>query len=535
MIGLLESKPRDARYLVFWTTTLVVTDDVEWLLERLQMESSEGRKAVIATLIVYTQRLWNEEAEELVYLTHLEDETLAREVGSLFASVEIESEKAEEQRRLHEQFRRWEKEDEEPPPDPPVSARVVSALDDFEAGDVEAFWQGVYHFMQFDERGFESVGGAEWDITALPGWEAVDDEARARIVEAAKRYVLEGDPRTDEWFGTEVTYRPAFAGYRALCLLLRFAPEFLEGLPAYMWEKWVPSILTFPVTLNTEEEKNPHLRLVATAYDRVPNRIISILIALIDQENAKGHVFVTRSLERCWDDRLAHAVLEKAKDPSLRTRTLGILLGDLLDYGLREAREYTEALVASGPGEDHDQPEQAAVVASALFFSADDCGWRVLWPAMQADARFADAVVDEICSGARHSNLPFKHLTERQVADLYVWMAKRYPRSEYFIDWGHGMITYGRKENISEWRDDAMEHLRDRGTFEACRQIGRVMEELPVLWETLKWTLHAARAQARRRTWLPPNPEHVLALAPPAPRQGCQRSYARPPARSTAR
>lgn len=39
------------------------------------------------------------------------------------------------------------------------------------------------------------------------------------------------------------------------------------------------------------------------------------------------------------------------------------------------------------------------------------------------------------------------------------------------------------------------------------------MAELPELRETLKWTLYGAKAQARRRTWLPPEPEHVLALA----------------------
>lgn len=75
------------------------------------------------------------------------------------------------------------------------------------------------------------------------------------------------------------------------------------------------------------------------------------------------------------------------------------------------------------------------------------------------------------------------------------------------------MITYGRKENISEWRDGMMEHLRNRGTFEACRQIERVAAELPELRETLKWTLYQARAEARRQTWLTPRPEHVLALA----------------------
>ncbi len=513
MIGLLESEPEDAHYLVSWKTTLVVINDVGWLVERLRTESSDGKRAAIAALIGQTYRLWDDEAEELVYLAHLEDETLAGEVGRFFAPVELGSEEAEEERRSHERFRRWEKEDEEPPPNPPVSARMRSALDDFEAGDVEAFWASVYELMQYDERGRGRVSGAEWDMTGLPGWEAADDGTRGRIVEAAKRYVLEGDPRTAEWFGKGVTYRPAFAGYRALCLLLRFAPEFLQGLPADVWEKWVPSILDFPVTLNTKEEKEPHLRLVAMAYDRAPDRLISTLLALIDQEDAKGHVFVTRSLERCWDDRLARAVLEKAKDPKLKARTLGVLLGDLLGHGVREARDYAEALVSSGPRGDQRQLERAAVAAGVLFFSAEDCGWGVLWPAMQEDEGFADAVVDEVGSGARRSDLPFKHLTERQVADFYLWMARRYPRSEYFIEWGHGMITYGRKENISEWRDEAVTHLRDRGTFEACRQIERVIVELPELRETLKWTLDAARAQARRRTWLPPAPEHVVALA----------------------
>jgi predicted NACHT family NTPase len=514
MIGLLEFEPEDARYLVSWKTALVVINDVGWLVERLRTESSDGKRAAIAALIGQTYRLWDDKTEELVYVAHLEDETLARQVGRFFAPVELGSEAAEEQRRWHEQFSRSEKEDEESaPPDPPVSARVLNALDDFEAGDVEAFWASVYELMQYDERGSGRASGAEWDMTGLPGWEAADDGTRARIVEAAKRYVLEGDPRTAEWFGKGVTYRPAFAGYRALCLLLRFAPEFLQGLPADVWEKWVPSILDFPVTLNTKEEKEPHLRLVAMAYDHAPDRLISTLLALVDQEDAKGHVFVTRSLERCWDDRLARAVLEKAKDPKLKARTVGVLLGDLLGHGLREARHYAEGLVSSGPRRDEVQLERAAVAAGVLFFSAGDCGWGVLWPAMQEDDGFADAVVDEVCSGARRSDLPFKHLAERQVADLYVWMARRYPRSEYFINWGNGMITYGRRENISEWRDEAVTHLRDRGTFEACRQIERVMVELPELRETLKWTLDAARAQARRRTWLPPTPEHVLALA----------------------
>ena len=515
MIGLFMPDKDDVYYLIYGRTPLVIGRDVGWLLEMLRSEGVEQRKAIIAALVGYAHRLWDEEAEEAVYLAHLEDRALAREVGRVFAPVELGSEEAETQRRTHERLSEWEKEDEEsPPPDPPVKDLVVSALDEVEAGDVEAFWARVYELMQYDERGFGSVSGAEWDMTALSGWEAADDGTRARVIEAAKRWVSEGDPRTEEWLGKDLAYRPAFAGYRALCLLLRFAPDFVEELSIDSWEKWTPIILDFPVTLNTDEEKEPHLQLVATAYDRAPDRFVSTLVTLIDHANAKDHMFVTRSLERCWDDRLARAVLQKAKDPALKPTTFGVLLGDLLGYGPPEAQEFVEATVTCGVGGDQEHSRRAVVAAHALFHGLEDSGWDVLWPAMQGDDRFGGAVVEEISSGVRHADLPYEHLTERQVADFYLWMAGRYPRSEYFVEHGgEGFITYGLKENISEWRDGVMGHLRNRGTFEACRQIERIADEMPELREELKWTLYQARAEARRRTWFPPEPRHVLELA----------------------
>lgn len=287
----------------------------------------------------------------------------------------------------------------------------------------------------------------------------------------------------------------------------------MEELSADVWEKWIPIILDFPVTLNTEEEKEPHLRLVAMAYDRAPDHLISTLLVLIDHEDDKGSVFVTRSLESCWDDRLAHMVLDKAKDPALKPATFGVLLDELLRYGMKEAREFAEALVTTGAQGDEEHVRRAATAARALFYATQDSGWDVLWPAMQEDDEFGSVIVDELSSGVRHADLPYESLTEREVADFYIWMAIRYPRSEYFVDYGHGMVTYGRKENISEWRDSAVEHLRNRGTFEACRQIERIAAEMPELQETLKWTRYIAMDQARRHTWLSPEPEDVLALA----------------------
>lgn len=219
MIGLLATDQEDAFYLIHWKTPLVTGDDVGWLVDMLKSEASEQRKAAIAALVKYTQRLWDDESEEQVYLAHLKDQALAREVDSVFAPVELGTESAETQRRTHERISEWEKEDEEPPPpDPPVSVLIANALDKFEAGDLEAFWARVYGLMEYDERGRRNVSGAEWDMTALPGWEAADDGTKARIIEAAKRWLLEGAPQTDEGSAkTSSTTRHSLATGRSAC------------------------------------------------------------------------------------------------------------------------------------------------------------------------------------------------------------------------------------------------------------------------------------------------------------------------------
>ena len=250
------------------------------------------------------------------------------------------------------------------------------------------------------------------------------------------------------------------------------------------------------------------------AYERVSDALISSLLALIDYDDANdGHVFVIRRLERCWDDRLARALFEKSKEPTLKPRTLGILLEDLLGYGLREGRDFAESLVVSSTEAGEKQRERGIAAAQALVFTTEDSGWPVLWPAIQRNDGFGSAVVDAVAEGARHSDLPQKNLAEQQVADLYMWLARFYPDSEYYVASGSGMVAYGRKEYIADWRDRVLRHLQDRGTFEACRQIERVAAELPELREKLKWTVYQARAEARRQTWVPPEPEHVLALA----------------------
>lgn len=514
MLELLQAEEDDAWLLVHYKTPLLLKKDATWLIEKLEGETSHRKRAVLATLLQRAFYGWDDEQHEIVYLAYQRNPALTDEVSRFFDPVDLSSEEAKDQRRYYEEINsRRERREERPPPDPPLAERVIRAVEDSERGDVEAFWQRLYYFLQFDVSGFARVSEVEWDITALPGWKAADAATRGRIVEAAKRYVLEGDPSTSEWLGMGVIYYPAFAGYRAFRLLMNITLDLVSEMPAYVWERWAPMILDFPISTGTEEEE-PHLELVAMAYRHAPDAFIDTLLFLVDKENEeKGYLFVLSDLKNCWDDQLARILLEKAMDQRLKPPCLKLLLEALLDYGLDEASVLAESLVGSWSEGNEDERSRAVAAAEALVFHTSDGGWSVVWPMMQRDAEFAGKLVEATANGAHHSDLSSKRLSERQAADLYIWLVRRYPPSDYYITYRDDRLTsIGLKESIALWRDDIPRDLQNRGTVEACRQIERLAVELPELQDTLKWTLYQAQAETRRKTWVAPNPQHVLNL-----------------------
>src|SRR5262249_23817949 len=185
----------------------------------------------------------------------------------------------------------------------------------------------------------------EPDLTVLPGWQAADVSTRMRIVETAKKYILDQDAEPHKWLDTNIWYRPAAAGYKALRLLLQEAPDFIPVLSSDVWKKWAPIILAYPTPGDTGEDTAPHRELIRLAYQHAPDEVIHSLMVIINKEN-KAHdcIFITRKLADCWDDRLAHAVLEKLQDLTLQPESMGSLLRELLEHHVAEARAFAASL-----------------------------------------------------------------------------------------------------------------------------------------------------------------------------------------------
>jgi len=508
---LLSDPEKDSTWLVYSRTPLVMSKDVPWMIERFQAAESREIQLVWVQLIQAAFD-WRERSQlDAIFVASQNGPILADAFAWLFKAIELGSPEAQKMKQDWLKRREWqERHQGRPLLEPPPAERIAALLDECESGNSAAWWR-LNMEMTLEPDSTHYWNELESDLTVLPGWKTADAITRVRIVEAAKRYLLDQDPEANSWLGTDTFHRPAFAGYRALRLLLREAPGFVSTIPDDVWKRWAPIILAYPTPSGIGDEE-PHRELVKLAYQHSPDEIIQTLMMMIHKENEEhDHIFITRKVEYCWDDRLADPLLSKAKDEKLKPECMGCLLGDLLDHQIDEAKAFAESLLPLPPPSSGEGRSRAIVAAHVLMTHAEDAGWSVVWPTIQEDAEFGHEVISAVSHGAdRRAASIGQRLTEDQLADLYVWLVRQYPHAEDpMVEGAHSV---GPRESVAMWRDSILHHLKERGTDEACEAIRRIARELPEL-DWLKWTLLEAQNIARRRTWVPPRPGDVLRMA----------------------
>jgi predicted NACHT family NTPase len=508
------TNPReDCTRLLYCRPPLIHEGDPAWMIQQLNQNRCRAVEPAWARLIVHTLHFWHVDQMEMAFFASRDHPALAEELRDILEPVELDSDLARRNRTNYERIRQLEEEHRKRPlVQPPPAERIAILLDRCKAGNTRA-WCQLNMDMTLEPHSVYYDNVFESDLTALPGWKAADDATRARIVEAAKQYVLEGDPANAEWLGKNILHDESFSGYRALRLLLRECPESLSTLPAGVWRKWAAIILAYPGQGEKESDNDRH-ELVNGAYRYAPDEVISSLVVMIDKENHEGDdLSVLRSIGTCWDDRLADALLDKAKDPALKPDCLGDILDVVIAHGLAAARRLAESLVQSATSADADARARAVTAARVLMTRADDAGWPVVWPTIQQDTAFGRLVFEGLVHGPRTADMAgyeVTRLAEDQLADLYVWLARQYPHAE---DPRHeGVHAVGPREAIARYRDSVLGHLKQRGTPEACIAIARITSKLPGE-EWLKRVLQEAQAIARHHTWIPPTPADILRMA----------------------
>ena len=511
LLVMLADTEEDSNILFYPHKSLVLPTDIPWMIEDLKTSTVEKIQQAWAQLIERRFRQSDLRQVDTILTACQEVPVLAEVFTWLLKPVELDSPEAQRAKAQYLEMQGWQDQPSQRPLlDPPPAQRISTLLDACEAGNLVAWWR-LNLDMTLEPTSTHYEDDLEPDLTALPGWKASDSVTRRRIIEAAKSYVLRGEPNTHTWFGTNTFHPPAVAGYRALLLLLQEDSSFVSQLPVEVWKKWTPVILSYPLSSKAQREES-HLDLIKRAYQVAPDEMIERLMSLIDGENEKcNDLSSVRRIAGCFDNRLTNALLTKLRDEGLKPRVWGQLLAILLEYKVPQAREFAEQLLALSSFSGQEDRTKAIFAACALLIYAPDAGWPIVWPVLQQDTEFAREVISTV-------NLPYDwsrgadvgpRLTEEQLADFYLWLVTQYPqnkdrKSEEDVRVG--------PESIAEFRDSILEHLQHRDTPQACKEIRRLSLALPQLpW--LKWTLLRAQAATRRKTWAPPKPNEILEIA----------------------
>jgi predicted NACHT family NTPase len=493
---------------------LILDKDFDWAINHITPSECPEMKKRWARAVRYIFNINDAMQIESILLAQESGIELSEEFKEYTRPIGLKSAEADKLREIYQRQQKYQaKKDEKHLLEPPPIKRIATLLDKFESGDHNAWWDlNLQLSLEPDSVCYGDFH--EPDLTILPGWKSADAKTKARIINAAKKYILEHNAETSKWLGQDVYHHPALAGYRALQLLYQEAPYEISSIPHGIWKNWAPIIIAFPLPVGfSGNEKNEIIqqKLVKTAYQHAKKEIIQTLMSLIDDENQKfGNIFITSRIEDCWDDQLSASMLKKAMEEELKPAFMGKLLAELLDHNVKEAKDFAESLISSYDSLKGDWRHKAVIAASVLINHAEDAGWSSVWPAIQHDSEFGK----EVIVSASHNYYGIQKtmklsLREDQLADLFIWLACSYPHKE---DITHDMVfTPGPRDDIASFRDSILNRLKQKGTQEACDAIKRIAKELPEL-DWLKWTLYEAQIIFRQKTWRELNPSDIIAL-----------------------
>lgn len=518
MISLLADAAKGNDAQIWWFShdnPFLLGGDLSWFIGQFDCATSETEREILALLISWVFR-WDEvDHVDVLYEAVQRSALIAHRFGRSFAAIDLDSAEATE---LRDRYRRDSEMREtravkRPLLTPSPAARIGELLDQFEAGEGNAWWQ-LNYFMRFQPDGSSQAGDDHPDLKSLPGWQSADEQTKARIRRAAQEYLLHAEPETDKWVATEGMNRPALAGYKALYLMASDNPSSMTNLSPAAWKTWAPVVLAFPST-GRQEARDIQLKLIWNAYTHAPKEIIATLKVLIDRDASRYEVpHVIDKVEGCWDDQIANAIREKLINQPLKPSAFGYLLGKLLTHNGARARELAGSFVHL-PVNSTDAYLSIAIAAGrALLIHTRDGSWAVLWPKIISNREFGRQLIEQVASaGEVRKEGIAPDLGEHELAEFYIWLERNYPHSED-ADTPTGFVAYDMtpRRLVSRLRDSILRRLEEFGSNHECEQIRRIVGEFPELY-WMKWVLRSAQENTRRTTWEPPKPGEILQLA----------------------
>jgi hypothetical protein len=494
MLPLLAARQHGAFTLL--ETCAVTSGDVPWLLSELKVAQSGSEQQVLSSAIARILNPNDVDIFDEVLRACESNPFLDAAIRPLIAAVPLDSPQAEEMRGWYQRQQQYERTATTPKKSEQLPD-AQSIEDILNKRGVEAFFDIWAADWQARERHQEIA-------EPLVGWPGLDQLLRARILEAAHRYVTAYRPVDKRAWWREGQFPwYAMAAYGALSLLCVEGPALFAALGEDVWAVWAWIAVSYP--FDNSEGQGAQERIVRSAYQKAPDALLQTLDEVIDGENERhGTIFVFQHLSGLWTERVAEVLRGKLSSGALKPGSFRVLLSKLLEKGDVAARAAAEAVIAGQIPASGPKRDEAIATAQELVRHSADAAWPLVWPALRSDREFALAVLQGLYGNYPEGPRLAAKLNEDQIADLLIWLPFEKTEGDRG---GHGAVAP--TWVFARWCESLPGHLADRGTPKACQAIQRVMAARPELhW--LKWYLKNAQELTRRNTWVPIPPEELI-------------------------
>jgi len=498
------------------TRQLLSKNDLKWLVEELKSENNNKKKKIWVEIIydIYQRDIANH--TNLILAEMSKCKLLADRFQNIFKTIDLDSEKANKFRQRHEKILKWEKEQKREETEkkkgitPSAYERIRSCIEKFENGDFNAWWQICLEMTVKEGDRDHFWNFSDPDLTEQSGWKVCDDFLKERILNAAKKYILETGPSTDKWLGKNVFHHPSMGGYKAFVLLQKFDSSFLENLPTDIWKKWAPVFIDYPGS-NDTNGVNPYAEMLKKAYRKAPQKIISSLLVLINKENeSHGHVYIIRKFDGFLDAKLQKTLFDKMQDKSLKPACSQEILSLLIKSGDPTATEYAKTQLKLPIRKNEAIQEKAVAAALSLLCQAEDAGWENVFPALKTNKTFGKKVLVSLPDFLRYQEAKSfdERIEPKKIAEFFILLSTYFPKEEDRFKDG-GFVEEG--ESIARFRNNLLKTLEDIGTIDSIQALEYINKKLPQL-DIIDYHLIHARRNLRRNSWSPLTPEEFLFL-----------------------
>jgi hypothetical protein len=480
----------DARSIITAVFRLVDSGDFEWTLAEA-LENTGTASQVWARLARLSYPFTSDALDALLAAVG-RSPAVDSELGGLTRAVELDSVEAKEARAHHVRMKSFEGREAAEPEEPPFPTIARDVLSKFESGDTAAYWHLNYALAAW--RGPTGKGHGnefESDLREFEGWGTLDRGLQDRVRDAGVQYLANGEPNTEEWIGTTTYHRPAAAGYRALALLHYEDDARLDTVPPAVWAKWAGIIVGYPA-----DEKGVQLELARRAYRAAPNEFRSALLRIAAREDHEhGSVYILARFRELIDPPLANALFEWLKSEQRKPATVREVLTVVLPL-VSSAEEWAERIAC----DEARLRDVGPAAAEALMGFSTSRHWSVLWNALTRDDQVLAGVLARLAEGPRTKRESgfLSDLSEDEIAEMYEWLAKKYPEE---TDPHHaGAHWVSDDDKLRQLRYATLTHLKERGTAKAVDILsGLATRAGPRSW--LRYLVFQADEARVRENW----------------------------------